>query len=67
MSNKTTAITIHRTSEGERLAILYSTIDENGEIRATNQQKSMIILDDDVLNHIKAIEDFVNGRINQAI
>lgn len=65
MSNKTTAITIHRTSEGERLAILYSTIDENGEIKATNQQRSMIVLDGDVLSHIKAIEEFVDGRINQ--
>ena len=63
--NKPTASTMHRTSEGERLAVLYSAIDEEGNITATNQQKSRIVLEGEMLGHIAAIESFVEAWLNQ--
>lgn len=63
--NKPTAVTLHRTSEGERLAVLYSTIDGQGNITATNQQKSRIVLEEELLAHIAALETFVEGWLNQ--
>ena len=63
--NKLTAVTLHRTSEGERLAVLYSTIDEQGNITATNQQKSRIVLEEELLAHIAALEENVEGWLNQ--
>ncbi len=63
--NATTAITIHRTSEGARLSVLYSTIDDKGNVTATNRQMSMIAVDEALLAHIAAIEQFVKDRINE--
>lgn len=61
---KTTAITVHRTSEGERVSVLYSEIDEKGNITATNQREGFIAMEADLLGHIEALETYVDGRLN---
>ena len=62
---KATAITVHRTSEGERVSILYSEIDERGTIISTNQRDGFIAVDEDILGHIAALETYVDRRLNQ--
>lgn len=62
---KTTAITVHRTSEGERVSVLYSEVDEKGTIIATNQRDGFIVMDDALQGHITALEAYVDGRLNQ--
>lgn len=61
---KTTAITVHRTSEGERVSVLYSEIDERGTIIATNQRDGFIVMDAGLLGHIEALETYVDDRLN---
>ena len=61
---KTTAITVHRTSEWERVSVLYSEIDAKGSIIATNQREGFIVMDDALLGHISALEEFVDKRLN---
>lgn len=61
---KTTAITVHRTSEGERVSVLYSEIDEKGNIIATNQREGFIAMEPDLLGHIEALETYVDSRLN---
>lgn len=61
---KTTAITVHRTSEGERVSVLYSEIDSYGNIIATNQRDGFIAIDETLLNHIIALEEYTNNRLN---
>ena len=61
---KMTAITVHRTSEGERVSVLYSEIDALGTIIATNQREGFIAVDEVLLGHIAALEDYVEKRLN---
>lgn len=62
---KMTAITVHRTSEGERVSVLYSEIDERGNIIATNQRDGFIAVDETLLEHIAALEGYVQDRLSQ--
>lgn len=61
---KTTAITVHRTSEGERVSVLYSEIDAKGSIIAANQRDGFIVMDAGLLAHIAALEAYVDERLN---
>lgn len=61
---RTTAITVHRTSEGERVSVLYSEIDEKGNIISTNQREGFIAMDRNLLENILALESYVDNRLN---
>lgn len=63
-----TSVTMHTTSEGQRLSYTHSVVDENtGAIIQDNIRDSMIVMDTkankDVLEHIGAIKDYVNERL----
>lgn len=63
-----TSVTMHTTSEGQRLSYTHSVVDENtGAIIQDNVRESMIVMDVpvnmDVLEHIAAIKKYVNDKL----
>ena len=61
---KITAVTLHQTGEGERVSILYSDVDGNGNIIATNQREGFIAVDEGLLADIQAVKTFCEKRLN---
>ena len=65
---KLTSVTMHTTSEGQRLSYTYSVIDEDtGAIISDNNRESMIVLDipknAEVLGHIDAIKAYLSRKL----
>ena len=65
---KITSITMHTTSEGQRLSYTYSVVDENsGAVVSSNNRESLVVLDipanAETLAHIEAVKDFVAGKM----
>ena len=56
-----TSMGILTTAEGKRISITFSVIDNAGKITKENQRVNRVILDEDVLSHISAIEQFALG------
>lgn len=63
---KITSITHHTTAEGERLSATYSRLSEKGEILAQNQRKSIVVLDEKIINKIQEITDYMAGFIGES-
>lgn len=61
---KITSFTSHPTAEGERLSFTYSEIDENGMLIRSNERANVILLDDAMLDHVKALKAFLLSKIN---
>ena len=64
---KITSITMHTTSEGQRLSYTYSVIDENtGAVVSSNNRESLVVLDipanQETLAHMAAVNAFVAGK-----
>lgn len=65
---KLTSVTMHTTSEGQRLSYTYSVIDEDtGTVISDNNRESRIVLDipknADVLAHIAGVKAFVSEKL----
>lgn len=62
---KVTSFTHHVTGEGSRISATYSELSENGEIIRSNVRFNTVVLDTDteMLEHIKAINDYVTAKI----
>lgn len=58
MTNVITSITTHITAEGTRLSFTYSQINEEGEIVKSNERVTRIVTDDDILEHITALNEY---------
>lgn len=63
-----TSVTMHTTSEGQRLSYTYSNVDEaSGAILQDNIRESMIVMDIPAnaaaLEHIAALKSYVGGRL----
>lgn len=68
--NVLTSVTMHTTSEGQRLSYTYSKVDENtGAILQDNIRESMIVMDipanTPVLSNIAAIKEYVNEKMGK--
>lgn len=67
--NKITSVTSHVTGEGQRLSYTYSVIDgASGAVISDNNRESLVVIDgiaenDAVLVHIRAIEDYIKGKM----
>jgi hypothetical protein len=64
-TKKITSFMHHVTGEGDRITYTFSEIDGNGKPTRTNDRASLIVLDDEVLAHIKAINDFLATKIKK--
>ena len=62
--NKVTSITTHTTAEGKRISITYSEIDETGKIIQDNKRVNRVVVDEDALGHITALESFAQTIID---
>lgn len=65
---KITSVTMHTTSEGQRLSYTYSVIDENsGAVISENNRESLVVLDipanKEVLENIAAINNYINKKM----
>lgn len=56
-----TSMGILTTAEGKRISITFSVIDNAGKITKENQRVNRVVLDENVLSHISAIEQFALG------
>lgn len=56
--NKVTSITTHTTAEGKRISITFSEIDETGKIVQDNKRVNRVVVDEEALGHITALESF---------
>lgn len=63
MIKKITSFTAHQTAEGMRATFTYSIIDENGNLVKSNVRATLIVLDEDVLESIEKINDFLYDKI----
>lgn len=64
MINKVTGFTSQKKDEGDMIFLTFSTINENGEIINSNQRKSYVVVNNEILNHITAIKTFYENQIN---
>ena len=65
---KLTSVTMHTTSEGQRLSYTYSVVDEDtGAIISDNNRESMIVQkkkkNAEVLGHIDAIKAYLSRKL----
>lgn len=50
------------TAEGENIAFTYSVINQDGEKIKENVRKSLIVVDDEMIQKIKEIKDFLVSK-----
>lgn len=70
MIKQLTSVTMHTTSEGQRISYTYSEInEETGQIISENNRESRIVLDTEanaeVLGHIAGIKSYVEGKLSE--
>lgn len=66
---KITSVTIHTTSEGERVSYTYSEITDDGVVVSENNRQSRIVLDTEanqnILGYIAGIKSYVAGKLEE--
>lgn len=62
--NKVTSITTHTTAEGKRISITYSEIDETGKIIQDNKRVNRVVVNEEALEHITALESFAQTIVD---
>lgn len=65
-----TSVTIHTTSEGQRISFTYSIVDENtGAVLQDNVRESRVVMDipgnAEVLAHISGVKTYINNILQQ--
>ena len=68
MIKQVTSVTLHQTSEGQRISYTYSVIDENtGIVQSENNRESIVVLNitanESVLQSIESITAYVKGKL----
>lgn len=68
MIKQVTSVTLHQTSEGQRISYTYSVIDENtGIVQSENNRESIVVLNitanESVLQSIESITTYVKGKL----
>lgn len=56
--NVITSVTTHVTAEGTRISFTYSEINENGDIVKSNERVTKIITDNEMKDHVTALNDY---------
>lgn len=59
---KLTSFTKLTTGEGMRISFTYSEIDESGNLTSQNNKKNFIVVDEEIVAHVQAIEQFINAN-----
>lgn len=56
---KLTSFTAHVTAEGQRISYTYSEIDETGNLKSQNNRENFIVMDQEIMKHIEAINAYI--------
>ena len=59
---KLTSFTKLSTGVGMRIAYTYSEINSNGELMSQNNKGNFIVVNDEIIAHLTAIEDFIENK-----
>lgn len=62
--NKATGFSVITTGEGKRITVKYSTLDDTGAIKNTNQNVNYVALSESLLSAIAVIEADAENRLN---
>ena len=60
---KITSMTVLTTGEGQRISITYSEIDDKGNLVSENNRVNRIIVDEEALEKVAALEEFAKGIV----
>lgn len=60
---KITAITLHKTSLGDQMAITYALIGENGNVISQNKRAEAVIMDSQIEEAIKTLYNFALSHV----
>lgn len=63
MKKVITSFTAHQTSEGMRLTYTYSIISDAGDVVKSNVRATTIVIDNNMLDRIAEINNFLHGKI----
>lgn len=63
MVKKITSMTVHQTANGQQVAFTYSLIDDNGNIVTQNKRSEVVILEQNILDAVDVLYNFVNTKI----
>ena len=63
MIKRITAYSIHTTGEGERAALTYSIIDEDGSVVVQNKRAEVILVDEAALSAAETLYRFLKTKI----
>lgn len=63
MIKKVTAFSIHQTGIGMQAAFTYSEINDDGSVISQNKRAEIVILDENILNSVNSIYDFLQKKI----
>jgi nuclear transport factor 2 (NTF2) superfamily protein len=57
-----TSFTKLTTGEGVRVSYTYSEVDDNGNLISQNNRENFIVIDNGLLEHISAIENYIKNN-----
>jgi hypothetical protein len=61
--NKITNFNYQVVQEGTRLSFTYSELNDDGDIISSNNRKSFIVNDEDILSKLKDIKTYLEGKV----
>lgn len=62
--NKETGFAVITQDVGKILTYAYAVIDADGNITKNNVKESFVVMDEDLLAHVTAIETYINNKLN---
>lgn len=63
MSNKLTSFNYQIVQEGTRVSYSYSELNDDGDIVSSNNRKSFIVTDEEILSKLKEIKEYLENKI----
>lgn len=63
MTNKLTSFNYQVVQEGTRVSYSYSELNESGDIISSNNRKSFIVINEDILEKLKDIKEYLENKI----
>lgn len=58
-----TSFTHHKTAEGDRLSYTFSEIDPEGSLVKSNERATCLVLDQEILKNIGAVNEFLQTKL----
>ena len=59
MKKMLTSFTKFKSGEGERVSFTFSEVSEKGELLNPNVKGNFIVMSDELLSHLKAVDDYI--------